>query len=217
MSLRSSIRAVVTLGKGVLQGLPDAAAGRDPIELFSEWFQAARESGLLLPESCGLATATPDGRPSLRQVLLKDVDARGFVVYTNYASRKSLEMDANPHAALCFHWGVLERQVRVEGRVGRIPREESEAYFATRTRGSQLGAWASRQSATLDSREELENRAAELKARFRGRDVPLPDFWGGYRLEPRVIEFWQGRADRLHDRLAFRRGDDGWTPERLYP
>ena len=217
MSLKSSIRTIVTLGKGVVQGIPEADAGRDPIELFQEWFHAARDSGILLPESMALATATPDGRPSVRMVLLKGVDERGFVFYTNYGSRKADELEANPNAALCFHWGILERQVRVEGTVERVPVEESVRYFSTRGRGSRIGAWASEQSRPLATREELEARVRAYDEKYAGDDVPLPPFWGGYLLRPSVIELWQGKADRLHERLAFRRGDAGWASERLYP
>lgn len=217
MSLKSSIKTVVTLGKGVIQGLTDAADDRDPIELFTEWFHAAQESGLLLPESCALATATADGMPSVRQVLLKHVDARGFVFYTNYGSSKAKEMEENPRAALCFHWPILERQVRVAGSVARIPQEESTEYFATRSRGSRIGAWASKQSDPLPSRATLKGRVKDYEARYPGIDVPLPPFWGGYRLVPERIEFWQGKADRLHDRLVFTRAGEGWGTERLYP
>lgn len=149
MSLKSSIRTIVTLGKGVVQGIPEADEGRDPIELFQAWFHAARDSGMLLPESMALATATPDGVPSVRMVLLKGVDERGFVFYTNYESRKAVELEANPRASLCFHWGILERQVRIEGMVERVSKEESTRYFMTRSRGSRIGAWASKQSETL--------------------------------------------------------------------
>lgn len=217
MSLKSSIKTVVTLGKGVIQGLTDAADDRDPIELFTEWFHAAQESGLLLPESCALATATADGMPSVRQVLLKHVDARGFVFYTNYGSSKAKEMEENPRAALCFHWPILERQVRVSGSVARIPEEESTEYFSTRSRGSCIGAWSSKQSEPLPDRATLKARVKEYEARYPGSDVPLPPFWGGYRLVPERIEFWQGKADRLHDRLVFTRAGEGWGTERLYP
>ncbi len=217
MSLKSSIRTIVTLGKGVVQGIPEADEGRDPIELFQAWFHAARDSGMLLPESMALATATPDGVPSVRMVLLKGVDERGFVFYTNYESRKAVELEANPRASLCFHWGILERQVRIEGMVERVSKEESTRYFMTRSRGSRIGAWASKQSETLPAREELEARVKEFDGEYPGDDVPLPPFWGGYLLRPTLIEFWQGKADRLHERLAFRRVDDGWETERLYP
>lgn len=217
MSLKSSIKTVLTLGRGLAEGLPEAAEEADPIDLFQAWFEAAKESGILLPEAATLATATPDGVPSARMVLLKDVDARGFTFYTNYGSQKARELDSNPRAALCFHWAVLHRQVRVAGRVERVSDEESAAYFATRPRGSQIGAWASKQSEILTTREQLEKRARDAEERFSGQDVPLPPFWGGYRIEPLRIEFWQGRADRLHDRLVFERADDAWSSRRVYP
>ncbi len=164
-----------------------------------------------------VATATSDGAPSARMMLLKAVEARGFVFYTNYESRKAGELLANPRAALVFHWPVLQRQVRVEGAATRLTHAESEAYFRTRPRGSQLGAWASRQSAELPARAELDRRVQEQEQRFAGQDVPLPPFWGGYRLTPSVIEFWQGRINRLHDRLRYTRTPSGWTVTRLYP
>lgn len=218
MSLKSSLKTVLTLGRGLVGGIPEAAEDADPIELFRSWFDAAREAGILLPEAAALATASPDGEPSVRMVLLKGVDERGFVFFTNYESRKARELDANPRAALCFHWAVLQRQVRVSGAVARVTAEESAAYFATRPRGSQIGAWASRQSARLGSREELERRVREAERRFAAGDVPLPPFWGGYRLAPASLEFWQGRADRLHDRLLFtREGAAAWSAARLFP
>lgn len=217
MSLKSSFRTIVTLGQGVVRGMPEAAADRDPTELFEEWFAAARDAGILLPESMALATATADGAPSVRMVLLKHVDERGFVFYTNYGSRKAAELAANPRASLCFHWAVLERQVRISGTVERVSEEESEAYFATRSRGSRIGAWASRQSEPLPSRQELETRVKRYEERYAGERIPLPPFWGGYRLRPTSIEFWQGKADRLHERLRFRRAEDGWDTEWLYP
>ena len=217
MSLRSRLRALLTMGQGVALGLPDADAGQDPIVLFGRWFDDARRSGLLLPEAMCLATATPDGRPSARMMLLKGADQRGFVFFTNYESRKGDELAANARAALVFHWAVLQRQVRVEGPVERLTDTESAAYFGTRARGSRIGAWASRQSADLASRDELDRRVREYEQRFAGRDVPLPPFWGGLRLVPRVIEFWQGRINRLHDRLRFVRDGNAWRSERLFP
>lgn len=217
MSLKSSIKTVLTLGQGLAGGLPEAAEQADPIELFGAWFAAARESGILLPESASLATATPEGVPSVRMVLLKQADESGFVFFTNYGSQKARELDMNPRAALCLHWAVLQRQVRVAGPVSRVSADESAAYFATRPRGSQIGAWASSQSTHLTSRTELEQRAREAEERFKEGEVPLPPFWGGYRLQPSRIEFWQGRADRLHDRLVFRRDGPRWSTERLYP
>lgn len=169
-----------------------------------------------MPEAVTLATADARGAPSARMVLLKGVDHRGFVFFTNYGSRKALELEENPRAALCFHWPELERQVRAAGSVSRISAEESDDYYHSRPMGSRLGAWASRQSTVLDDRSLLEARLAEVTERF-GGDPPRPDFWGGYRIEPHAIEFWQGRADRLHDRLVFQRSGDHWDCERLYP
>ncbi|HSG09253.1 MAG TPA: pyridoxamine 5'-phosphate oxidase [Longimicrobiales bacterium] len=217
MSLKSSLRTLVTLGQGVVQGIPEAAADRDPVELFGEWFKAAEESGIFLPEAVALATATVSGAPSVRMVLLKGADTRGFVFYTNYGSRKASDLEANPQAALCFHWAVLERQVRVEGVVERVSRDESEAYFSSRPRGSRIGAWASNQSEHLPSREVLEERVRHFEKEYPGEEVPLPPFWGGYVLRPSRIEFWQGKADRLHERLVFSRAGDAWTTGRLYP
>jgi pyridoxamine 5'-phosphate oxidase len=217
MTLRSTLRALFTTGKGVVRGLTEQGAGTDPIALFGKWYREAREAGLYLPESMAMATATEDGCPSVRQVLLKSFDERGFVTYTNYDSRKGLEIAENPRAALAVHWPILQRQVRINGRVKKTSEEESRAYFATRPRGSRIGAWASDQSSVLASREELERSFRDHQARFRGRDVPLPPFWGGYRVIPETIEFWQGRANRLHDRLRFTRTDDGWSIDRLYP
>ena len=218
MSIKSSLKQVLTLDQGVVTGIPEAAADADPIELFETWLGVAEESGIHEPNAIALATAAPEGAPSVRMVLLKGIDARGFVFFTNYESRKATELDANPQAAFCIHWPVLERQIRVTGDVSRVSEEESFEYFRTRGRGSRLGAWASQQSRPLPDRAELEERLRETKARFDGDDVPLPPFWGGYRIEPRQIEFWQGKADRLHDRLVFSRTADGaWTTERLYP
>ncbi len=217
MSIRSTIKSVVTLGQGVTKGLPEASAERDPIELFGEWFEEAKKSGILLPESASLATATKDGMPSSRMVLLKGFSADGFVFYTNYGSRKAREMDENPRASLLMHWTILQRQVRVEGGVERIGSDESEAYFRTRSRGSQVGAWASRQSEVLTDPATLRDGAAEIEDRFKNQEIPLPPFWGGYRLVPKRIEFWQGRLNRLHDRLVFTRAEVDWTTERLYP
>ena len=217
MSLKSSIRSLLTLGRGVAQGLPDAAAERDPIELFAEWFAAAKDSGILLPEAVTLATATRDGAPSARMVLLKSFSDRGFDFYTNFGSRKSRELDANPKAALLAYWPVLERQARIEGTVTRMTPEESGTYFRTRARGSQLGAWASIQSEVLQQADELRARFERYEDQFSGADVPLPPFWGGYRVRPERIEFWQGRLNRLHDRLLFARSKSGWQAVRLYP
>lgn len=217
MSLLSRLRTLVTFGQGVVRGLPAATADRDPIELFREWFAAATRAGIFLPEAMTVATATPDGAPSARMMLLKGVDDGGFVFFTNYESRKAVELEANPRAVLVFHWPVLERQVRVEGSVTRLPEAESFAYFHSRPRGSRIGAWASRQSRPLATRAELEDAVRRYEREFADGDIPLPPFWGGYRVAPERIEFWQGRLNRLHDRLLFERAGTGWRAVRLYP
>ncbi|MBT8398580.1 MAG: pyridoxamine 5'-phosphate oxidase [Gemmatimonadetes bacterium] len=217
MSLWSTFRAFFTAGKGVLGGLSEEDAGNDPVALFHCWFQDAHRSGIYLPESMALGTATPDGKPSVRFVLLKGYDEHGFVFFTNYRSRKAAELEANPEATLVSHWAILQRQVRLEGTVSRISSKESEEYFHSRARGSQIGAWASAQSEPLATRRELEIRVKKYEAEFKGGEVPLPDFWGGYRLYPHSIEFWQGRADRLHDRIKFIRDGEIWDRLRLYP
>jgi len=217
MSLRTTLRAFFTAGKGVVRGLSEREAGSDPIALFDRWYREARESGLYLPESMALATATSDGRPSVRQVLLKAFDERGFVFYTNYESRKGREIANNPVGALAVHWPILQRQVRIEGRVSRTSEAESAAYFVSRPRGSRIGAWASEQSSVLADRAELETRFRQAQQRFGAGEVPLPPFWGGYRVAPETVEFWQGRANRLHDRIRFVRTEDGWHRERLSP
>jgi pyridoxamine 5'-phosphate oxidase len=220
MNLLSTLRALATAGKGIVVGMPDATADADPITLFSKWFSAARKSGLFLPEALSLSTVSADGRPSSRMVLLKSADERGFVFFTNLESRKAEEIRANPHVALLFHWPVLERQVRVEGRVEPVSREEAEAYFRSRPRGSRIGAWASRQSRPLGSRAELEQAVKDVEAQYEGKEIPLPDWWGGYLVRPDRMEFWQGRPFRLHDRLVFSRANPeqgDWETERLYP
>jgi pyridoxamine 5'-phosphate oxidase len=190
----------------------------DPIEQFRRWYAEVEASGAPQPEAMTLATATPDGRPSARVVLLKQVDARGFVFFTNRESRKGRELEANPHVALAWLWPGLERQVRATGTVAQLSEAESDAYFATRSRGSQLGAWASQQSRPLARRGELDERWAELEAQYADADVPRPPHWGGFRVAPREIEFWQGRANRLHDRFAYTRTVDGrWERVRLAP
>lgn len=216
--LRAHLRAIRTLTKGVTAGLSELAAVDDPIDLFRRWYDDATASGLLLPEAAALATASADGAPSIRMVLLKGVDERGFRFFTNYESRKARELEENPRAALCFYWSVLERQVRVEGAVARVSKEESEAYFRTRPRGSRIGAWASDQSRPIEDRAALEACAREMEERFRETEVPLPPHWGGYVLDPARIEFWQGRANRLHDRIRYARADgEGWAVTRLQP
>ena len=189
----------------------------DPLAQFARWLEEAQRSGRL-PEAMTLATATSDGAPSARVVLLRGVDERGFVFFTNYGSRKSADLAENPRAALVLYWDPLGRQVRVEGRVERVSQEESELYFATRPRTAQLSAWASRQSAVVESRAELEERVAELAREFGEGVVPLPPFWGGFRVVPETMELWQHREDRLHDRLRYRRQPGGgWILERPAP
>ena len=217
MSIASILRTIFTLGKGVAKGLSEFTAGDDPIALFNTWFDEAKRSGILLPDAMSVATCTEDGWPSARMMLLKGADERGFVFYTNYGSRKGRELTMNPRAALVLHWPVLERQVRVEGTVERMAADESAAYFATRGRGSSIGAWASKQSSPLEKREVLQRLVQQYEEKFRGEDVELPPFWGGYRLSPHRIEFWQGRADRLHDRLCYDREGAAWKITRLYP
>ena len=188
----------------------------DPLAQLASWFEQARAAGLALPEAMTLATATLRGAPSARMVLVKSFDERGFVFHTNYESRKGRELAENPLAALVFYWHELGRQVRVEGTVRRIPAHESQEYFRTRPLGARISAWASRQSEPLASREDLEARVEQLRAGL-GDDPPPPPFWGGLRLAPDSLEFWQHRADRLHDRLRYTRSSGGWILERLAP
>ena len=189
----------------------------DPFALFDAWFAEAKSAEPNDPEAMALATADPEGRPSLRMVLLKGHGREGFDFYTNFDSRKGKELAANPAAALLFHWKSLRRQVRVDGPVEPLPAAEADAYFATRARDSQLGAWASDQSRPLDRRETFERRFAEIRARFEGQDVPRPPRWGGFRLVPERIEFWSDRPHRLHERRLFTRAATGWDEGLLYP
>jgi len=199
--------------------LAEAAAGDDPIALFRSWIEEARGSGAVLePNAMTLATADPDGTPSARMVLLKEVgDDGAFVFYTNRESRKGAELAARPRAALVFWWEALERQVRVEGAVEQTTDAETAAYYATRPRESRIGAWASRQSRAISGRSELEGQFHDADAAHPGDDVPVPPWWGGYRVVPDAVEFWQGRTGRLHDRLRYERAGDGWSRVRLQP
>ena len=196
--------------------MDEADLDADPLRQFERWFAAAGEAGVEVPEALALATATADGRPSVRMVLLKQADERGFAFHTNYESRKGAELAANPQAALLFHWRPQGRQVRVEGRVERVSAAESEAYFRTRPHGSRLAAWASPQSRPLADRAELERLYADALARH-GDDPRLPPHWGGFRLVPDAYEFWEHGDDRLHDRVRYERSDDGWARIRLAP
>ena len=200
----------------ILDGLSEADAQRDPLAQFDRWFRDAIDAQLPLPNAMTLATATADGAPDARVVLLKGVEGGGFVFYTNYLSRKGKELEANPVACLVFLWTELERQVRIEGRVEKVAAEESDAYFATRPLGSRLSAWASAQSEPVTGRETLEHALDAVESRY-GENPPRPPHWGGYRVIPAAIEFWQGRENRLHDRLLYRRAHGGWKIERLAP
>ena len=199
--------------------LEDADLHADPFVQFERWFEAAQTTGQTLPEAFALATATPEGEVSARMLLLKGFDRRGFVFFTNYNSRKSAQLHDNPRAALVFWWQSQERQVRIEGAVVRTTEEESDEYFATRPRGSQLGAWASEQSRVLAGRGALDARFEELSTTYRDVPIPRPPHWGGYRVIPLLFEFWQGRTDRLHDRFWYRLRNDvkDWVVERLSP
>ena len=198
-------------------GLSEAEAGRDPFALFRTWFDAAVMAQLFEPNALILATVGEGGKPSARAVLLKALDQQGFTFFTNYDSRKGIDIAANPHAAICFLWHPLERQVRIEGVVEKVTAKESDDYFAVRPLGSRLGAWASRQSNVIPNREYLENQHAELMAKYPDGNIPRPEYWGGYRLFPDVFEFWQGRPSRLHDRIRFRKAGAEWIKERLSP
>ncbi|MGM0951512.1 MAG: pyridoxamine 5'-phosphate oxidase [Pseudomonadota bacterium] len=199
------------------EGLDREHLNDDPVIQFEIWFEDARKAGILEPNAMSLATTGSDGLPDLRTVLLKYFDDRGFVFYTNYGSRKAREIDENPQAALLFPWIGLNRQLRIQGPVEKVSKAESLRYFSSRPRGSQIGAWVSEQSQVITSRGLLEQKINEMKQKFSSGEVPLPDFWGGYRVVPERIEFWQGRPSRLHDRFEYIREGNAWTIHRLQP
>jgi pyridoxamine 5'-phosphate oxidase len=198
-------------------GLLESEVHPNPIKQFQAWFNQALAAEITEPNAMVLATVSPDGYPQARTVLLKSFDSKGFVFYTNYESRKGRDLAENPCATLLFYWGELERQVRISGTASKLGREESETYFRSRPVGHQLGAWASRQSTVVPDRETLERSLAEAAARFEGDLVPLPSYWGGYVVAPYMMEFWQGRPNRLHDRIEYCRSETGWTIRRLSP
>ncbi len=215
MSIRKKVADIRTNYTAGALDLPDLAA--HPIRQFEHWFQEAVGAEILEPNAMGLATVEA-GRPSLRIVLLKGFDEQGFVFYTNYESRKGTELLDNPWAALTFFWAPLQRQVRIEGKVEKVSAAESDTYYQSRDKGSRLGAWASPQSQIIESREVLENRLREIQSRFGEQEtVPRPAYWGGYRVVPDYLEFWQGRESRLHDRFAYRLEQGVWTVNRLAP
>lgn len=200
-----------------LAGLAEKDLARDPFRQFEKWFAEAEAAKVPEPNAMVLTTATRDGKPSARTVLLKALDGRGFVFYSNYESRKGRELELNARATLLFPWIGMERQVIVEGTVTKVAREESEAYFHSRPRASQLGAWVSAQSTIIPDRRILDEGLKALDQKYAGQEVPVPPYWGGWRLAPETVEFWQGRRNRLHDRLRYRRDKDGWVIERLAP
>ena len=218
MTLFEKLRCLLTFGQGVALPLPKIPDDAQPFPLFNQWFEEAKKSGVLLPEAMSVSSCGADGQPTSRMVLLKEFDEDGFVFYTNYTSRKSHNLEENNKVALLFHWNVLQRQIRIEGTVEKISLEQSAQYFHSRDRGSQIGAWASKQSAKITQDKELQNRVDYFNAQYPQGEIPHPEFWGGWRIKPTYIEFWQGRANRLHDRICFeKQNSDQWTQFKLNP
>lgn len=217
MTFIEKIRCLLTFGQGVALPLPDISKETSPITLFDSWFKDANQSGILLPEAMSVSSCDSNGQPSSRMVLLKSFDEKGFVFYTNYGSRKNNEITDNNKVSLLFHWNVLQRQVRIEGTIEKTSKAQSEAYFHSRDRGSQIGAWASKQSQRISEENELELRVKQYEEKFKGKEVPLPDFWGGINVKPQYFEFWQGRASRLHDRVCFQKNESNWEQFKLHP
>ena len=199
------------------EGLTEKDLADDPMDVFADWFQAAVDENLLDANAMTLATVNAASRPAARIVLIKGFDERGFIFYTNYESSKARDIAANPHVHLCFYWNDFERQVRIDGKAEKLPREESEEYFKTRPRESQIGAWASKQSAEVESRDILQETYQKFEEQFEGQEVPLPDNWGGYVVRPHAIEFWQGRPSRMHDRILYEHKSGNWVTKRLAP
>lgn len=217
MTFLEKLKCLFTFGQGVALPLPEIDENMSPIELFDLWFKDANKSGILLPEAMSVSTVNSNGQPSSRMVLLKQFNQDGFVFYTNYGSRKHQELSENNKVALLFHWSVLQRQVRIEGTIEKLSEHESQAYFHSRDRGSQIGAWASKQSQRLKHDNELKDRVKTYTDKFENQQVPLPEFWGGLRVNPHYMEFWQGRASRLHDRICFEKTNDNWQQFKLHP
>lgn len=217
MTLLEKLRCLLSFGQGVALPLPEINPKTLPNDLFSTWFDDAKKSGLILPEAVSVSTCGSDGQPKSRMVLLKEFNELGLVFYTNYASDKSQQLRENQKVALLFHWSVLQRQVRIEGEIELVDKETSEAYFHSRDRGSQIGAWASKQSSHLASDTELSDNVKYYEKKFKDQEVPLPEFWGGWRVIPSYFEFWQGRSNRLHDRLCFEKSTEDWTHFKRHP
>jgi len=217
MTFLEKLRCLFTFGQGVALPLPEIDENVDPMDLFKLWFEEANKSGMLLPEAMSVSSCTADGKPSSRMVLLKEFNQDGFVFYTNYGSRKSQELNENQHVALLFHWNVLQRQIRIEGTVEKTSLEQSAQYFHSRDRGSQIGALASKQSQKIKHDKELAQRVKYFEGKYPTGQVAHPKYWGGYRIKPTYIEFWQGRASRLHDRLCFEKKDNNWEHFKLHP